>query len=46
MLRNMQLIILRLGFVVLCALLGIAAWRLNGFLFERFEVIEGVNLIY
>ena len=44
--RNMQLIILRLGFVVLCALLGIAAWRLNGFLFERFEVIEGVNLIY
>lgn len=42
----MQLIILRLGFVVLCALLGIGAWWLNGLLFERFEVIEGVNLIY
>jgi hypothetical protein len=43
---NMQLIILRLGFVVLCAALGIAAWWLNGFVFERFEVVEGVNLIY
>ena len=41
---NMQLIILRLGFVVLCAALGIVAWWLNGFVFERFEVVEGVNL--
>lgn len=42
----MPLIVLRSGFVCFCALAGIAAWWVNGFFFERFEVIEGVNLIY
>ncbi|MBU6382426.1 MAG: hypothetical protein EBZ03_06010 [Betaproteobacteria bacterium] len=41
-----QLFFLRSGYVLFCAFAGILAWWLNGLLFERFQVIDGVNLIY
>ena len=42
----MQLMLLRAGFVVFCAFVGIVAWWINGLIFDRFEVTEGVNLVY
>jgi hypothetical protein len=42
----MMVYLLRLGFVIFCGLAGVGAWWLNGYLFEHYEVTEGVNLIY
>lgn len=43
---GMTVYLLRLGFVVICALAAVGAWWLNGYLFKHYEVTEGVNLIY
>ena len=42
----MQLMVLRSGFVLICSVAGVAAWWMNGYLFDRFEVTQGVNLVY
>ena len=42
----MQLLVLRSSFVCFCALMGIAAWWINGYIFSTYEVAQGVNLIY
>ena len=42
----MQLLLLRLAFVCCSALVGIAAWWINGYVFANYEVAQGVNLIY
>jgi hypothetical protein len=42
----MMVYLLRLGFVIFCALAAVAAWWLNGYLFRHYEMTEGVNLIY
>ena len=42
----MQLLVLQSSFVCFCALMGIAAWWINGYIIANYEVAQGVNLIY
>jgi hypothetical protein len=38
--------VIRLAYVVIAGVLGVASWWLNGIVFQHFEVSPGINLVY
>jgi hypothetical protein len=44
--NSSQLHLIRLGYVIIAGMLGLASWWVNGFVFQHIEVSSGINLVY